>query len=87
MHCNNAAWHLASGARSGDRRAAARRLMKRCCRIAWFDCSIMPDPLRSFCIACARFKAGDQVGELMAVAAASPYFVVYHVAVLLHARR
>lgn len=44
-------------------------------------------PLRAFCVACARFTAGDGLGELLAVAAAGPYFAIYHVAVLLHARR
>lgn len=47
----------------------------------------MAERLSSFCIACARFAAGDQVGQFLAVVAAAPYFAHYHVAVLLHARR
>lgn len=47
----------------------------------------MADRLSSFCVACARFTAGDNLGQLLALAAAAPYFATYHVAVLLHARR
>jgi hypothetical protein len=43
--------------------------------------------LNSFCIACARFAAGDGLGQLLALAAAAPYFAVYHTAVVLHSRR
>lgn len=43
--------------------------------------------LRTFCVACAKFHAGDRLGELLAVAATAPYFAIYHAAVLLHARR
>lgn len=43
--------------------------------------------LKAFCIACAKFQEGDALGEVLAVAAAAPYFAVYHAAVLLHARR
>lgn len=48
---------------------------------------MMADQLSSFCVACARFTAGDRLAELLAVAATAPYFAVYHTAVLLHARR
>lgn len=47
----------------------------------------MEAPLKSFCIACARFASGDTLGQGLAVLATSPYFVIYHVAVLVHARR
>ena len=43
--------------------------------------------LKAFCIGCAKFQEGDPLGEALAVAAAAPYFAVYHAAVLVHARR
>ena len=47
----------------------------------------MEPPLKSFCIACARFGAGDQLGRALAMLATGPYFVIYHAGVLVHARR
>jgi hypothetical protein len=54
-----------------------------------FDCTAahMEAPLKSLCIACARYAEGDQLGKALAALATSPYFVIYHCAVLLHARR
>lgn len=47
----------------------------------------MEGGLMAFCIACAKFSAGDGLGQALAVAATAPYFVIYHCAVLVHARR
>ena len=55
-------------------------------RILLLAC-IMSEPLRSFCLACARFGRGDPVGELLAMVAAAPYFALYHAGAVLHARR
>ena len=43
--------------------------------------------LQSFCLACARYSEGDVVGHLLAMVAATPYLVLYHMAVVCHARR
>lgn len=52
------------------------------------ECSTaMEGGLMAFCIACAKFSAGDGLGQALAVAATAPYFVIYHCAVLVHARR
>lgn len=54
---------------------------------ARFACRLPMATLSTFCIACAKFTGGDRLGQAHAVLATSPYFVVYHVAVLVHARR
>lgn len=47
----------------------------------------MEAPLKSLCIACARYAEGDQLGRALALLATAPFGVIYHCAVLLHARR
>lgn len=47
----------------------------------------MESALQSVCLGCAKYESADRTGRLLAGACLAPYFVVYHAAVRLHARR